>query len=57
MRKVIQRLGRNSHGGFYTKTQFINDDTTNYLAKAQSYFTKEEKKAAKREHKKQLNEG
>jgi hypothetical protein len=30
---------------------FFNDDKTNYLVKAQSHFTKHEKKVAKLKHK------
>lgn len=34
---------------------FFNNDKTNWLVKAQSYFTKHEKKLAKLQHKNDLN--
>lgn len=53
----VQRLeiGRRRDGSLIVRNSFINDDTTNYLLKAQSYFTKEEKRVAKFNHKHQIN--
>ena len=49
----VQRieLGRRRDGSMICRYHLINDDNTNYLLKAQSYFTKEEKKIAKFNHK------
>ena len=48
-------IGRRADGTKIVRNQFINDDNTNYLVKAQSHFTKEEKRAAKFNYKHQLN--
>ena len=45
-------LGTRADGTKIVRNSFINDDNTNYLVKAQSYFTKEEKKMAKHNYKK-----
>jgi len=38
-------------GTVITRYKLVNDDDTNYLNKAQSYFTKDEKKQAKMSYK------
>jgi len=38
-------------GSKIVRNFFFNEDKTNYLVKAQSYFTKDEKKQAKLNHK------
>jgi len=38
-------------GSKIVRNFFFNEDKTNYLVKAQSYFTKHEKKVAKLNHK------
>ena len=38
-------------GSKIVRNFFFNEDKTNYLVKAQSYFTKQEKKVAKLNHK------
>jgi hypothetical protein len=38
-------------GSKVVRNFFFNEDKTNYLVKAQSYFTKHEKKVAKLKHK------
>ena len=43
-------IGVRLNGTKIVRNYFINDDYTNYLVKAQSYFTKEERKEAKRRH-------
>lgn len=48
MERVEIRIeGTRLNGTKIVRNFFINDDNTNYLAKAQSYFTKQEKKVAK----------
>tara|TARA_B110000908_G_C10030812_1_gene347307 strand:+ start:245 stop:412 length:168 start_codon:yes stop_codon:yes gene_type:complete len=44
-------ISRRSDGTKVVRHLLINDDKTNYLVKAQSYFSKEEKRAAKLNHK------
>lgn len=39
------------NGSKIVRNFFFNEDKTNYLVKAQSYFTKHEKKIAKLRHK------
>ena len=51
-RILISETGNKSISGtMLVRRYFINDDNTNYLVKAQSYFTKDEKKLAKLNHK------
>jgi hypothetical protein len=45
--KVTHEIGQKKDGTKIVRNFFFNDDKTNYLVKAQSYFTKEEKKKAK----------
>lgn len=40
-----------SNGSKIVRNFFFNEDKTNWLVKAQSYFTKHEKKVAKLKHK------
>ena len=54
MRLVTEEIGRNREGIRLVRNYFMYDDKTNYLVKAQSYFTKDEKKIAKLNYK-QLN--
>ncbi len=54
-RKLIQEIGRRSDGSSIVRVYFINDDNTNYLAKAHSYFSKNERKIAKFEHNENKN--
>ena len=52
MEKVEVRVeGTRMNGTKIIRRFFINDDNINYLVKAQSYFTKEEKKMAKQNYK------
>lgn len=48
---VTHEIERKSDGSKIVRNFFFNDDKTNYLVKAQSYFTKDEKKQAKINHK------
>lgn len=48
---VMHEIGRKSDGTKIVRIFFFNDDKTNYLVKAQSYFTKHEKKVAKLKYK------
>ena len=53
-RTIVNEIGTgNIDGKAYIKKKIllVNDDNTNYIKKAQSYFTKEQKKVAKIEHK------
>lgn len=50
-RVITQVLGERLNGTKIVRNFFVNDDKTNYLVKAQSYYTKEEKKIAKLNHK------
>ena len=49
-RKITIELGRRTNGTTITRYHFINEDV-NYLTKAHSYFTKDERKLAKWAHK------
>ena len=51
MRTITEVVGRNREGIRLVRNYFMYDDKTNYLVKAQSYFTKDEKKAAKLNYK------
>lgn len=42
-------------GSKIVRNFFFNNEKTNWLVKAQSYFTKDEKKLAKLQHKNSLN--
>jgi len=53
---VTHLLETKKDGTRIVKNFFFNDDKTNYLVKAQSYFTKDEKKQAKLNYKKSFNE-
>jgi len=48
---VSHEIGRKPDETKIVRNFFFNDDKTNYLVKAQSYFTKDEKKQAKLNHK------
>jgi hypothetical protein len=48
---VTHEIGRKNDGTKIVRNFFFNDDKTNYLVKAQSYFTKHEKKVAKLKYK------
>lgn len=50
---VSHEIERKKDGTKVVRNFFFNNDKTNYLVKAQSYFTKEEKKVAKLNHKNQ----
>jgi hypothetical protein len=50
-RMQTREIGRRTDGTLIVRNFFINDDKTNYLTKAQSYFTKSEKKEAKLNYK------
>lgn len=54
MRTVTHEIERKPNGQKIVRNYFINDDDTNYMLKAHSYFTKEEKKIAKLNHKRNL---
>jgi len=54
---VTHEIGRKPDGTKIVKNFFFNDDKTNYLVKAQSYFTKDEKKQAKLNYKTQVKNG
>lgn len=49
--KVSEIVGMGLYGSKLWKHYFFNSDSINYLVKAQSYFTKEQKKIAKLQHK------
>lgn len=49
--QVTREVDRKSDGTIIHRHYFFNEDKTNYLTKAQSYFTKEQKKQAKLEYK------
>lgn len=51
---VTHVLEMKKDGSKIVRNFFFNDDKTNYLLKAQSYFTKDEKKQAKINHKKTI---
>jgi hypothetical protein len=48
---VTHEIERKKDGSKIVRNFFFNNDRTNWLVKAQSYFTKHEKKLAKIEHK------
>jgi hypothetical protein len=48
---VTHEIERKKDGSKIVRNFFFNNDRTNWLVKAQSYFTKHEKKIAKIEHK------
>lgn len=48
---VSHEIGRKPDGTKIVRNFFFNEEKINWLAKAQSYFTKDEKKAAKYNHK------
>lgn len=48
---VTHVLEQKANGNKVVRNFFFNEDKTNYLVKAQSYFTKHEKKVAKLKHK------
>ncbi len=52
MRLITEEVGRNREGIRLVRNYFMYDDKTNYLVKAQSYYTREEKKLAKLNYKK-----
>lgn len=47
---ITQEIGRKKDGTKIVRNFFFNDDKTNWLIKAQSYFTKAEKKQAKADY-------
>ncbi|MGB2525663.1 hypothetical protein [Flagellimonas sp. SN16] len=53
-RLITHEIEKLANGGKIVRNYFINDDNTNYLTKAHSYFTKEERKLAKLNHKANL---
>ena len=48
---VTQKKKKKKDGSRIVRNFFFNDDKTNWLVKAQSYFTKDQKKQAKLQHK------
>ncbi len=48
---VTHEIERKKDGTKIVRNFFFNNDKTNYLVKAHSYFTKDEKKQAKLNHK------
>ena len=50
---VTHVIGRRTDGINLVRNFFYNNDKTNYMALAHSYFSKEEKKVAKLNYKKQ----
>ena len=52
---VSHEIERKKDGTRIVRNFFFNEDKTNYLVQAQSYFTKSEKKRAKLDYKYQLN--
>jgi hypothetical protein len=47
MRKITEEVGKTVDGIRLVRNYFMYDDKTNYMLKAQSYYTKDEIKAAK----------
>lgn len=47
----VEEVGKRTNGSTIKRILLINDDNTNYLVKAQSYFTKNQKKIAKFKYK------
>ena len=52
---VTHEIERKRDGSKIVRNYFFNSDKTNWLVKAQSYFSKHEKKVAKLNHKNSLN--
>jgi len=52
---VTHEIETRKGGTKIVRNFFFNEDKTNYLVKAQSYFTKDEKKQAKLNYKNKLN--
>lgn len=50
---VTHLIETKKDGSKIVRNFFFNEDKTNWLVKAQSYFTKDEKKQAKLNHKNQ----
>ena len=50
-RMQTREIGRRTNGTLIVRNFFINDDDTNYLTKAHSYFTKSKRKEAKLNYK------
>ena len=48
---ITQEIERKKDGTRIVRNFFFNNDKTNWLVKAQSYFTKDEKKQAKLNYK------
>lgn len=51
MRTVTHDVGTRPDGIRIVRNYFIHDDNTNYLVQAHSYFTKQERKEARLNHK------
>ena len=49
--RIAIEVGRNRDGLALYRYHFINTGENNYMAKAHSYYTKEERKAARLSHK------
>lgn len=54
MRVITEEIGKTIDGIRLVRNYFMYDDDTNYLLKAQSNFTKDERKEAKINHRKSL---
>ncbi len=54
MKKVTHEVGLRPDGIPIVRNFFIYTDTTNYMVKAHSYFSKRERKEAKLSHKMNL---
>ncbi len=52
---VTHEIERKKDGTRIVRNFFFNEDKTNYLVKAQSYFSKDEKKQAKANYKNSIN--
>ena len=50
---ITHEIETKKNGNAIVRNFFFNNDKTNWLVKAQSYFTKDEKKQAKLNHKRQ----
>jgi len=48
---ITHEIERKKNGNAIVRNFFFNNDKTNWLVKSQSYFTKDEKKQAKLNHK------
>jgi len=53
-RLVTHTIEEKRDGKKIVRNFFFNEDKTNWLEKAQSYFTKHQKKVAKLKHKNQI---